>query len=127
MAGAVDEGVGGSAGLSSCLRIHFGNWRPRKSFLKRDRVSSLKPFLSANRYVQLTSVSRGHHECDGFGTSIFVHALILRGLAASGYSHMQRKRTDSLDPRKKPRQRRSRVTVETIFEATIQALLANGW
>ena len=57
---------------------------------------------------------------------MFAHALILRGLAASGYSHMQRKRTDSLDPRKKPRQRRSRVTVETIFEATIQVLLANG-
>lgn len=39
---------------------------------------------------------------------------------------MKRKRTDSLDPRKKPRQRRSRVTVESIFEATIQVLLANG-
>ena len=52
--------------------------------------------------------------------------VILRGLAASGYSHMKRKRTDSLDPRKKPRQRRSHVTVESIFEATIQVLLANG-
>lgn len=39
---------------------------------------------------------------------------------------MKRQRTDSLDPRKKPSQRRSRVTVESIFEATIQVLLANG-
>jgi AcrR family transcriptional regulator len=52
--------------------------------------------------------------------------VILRELSASSYSHMKRKRNDSLDPRKKPRQRRSRVTVESIFEATIQVLLANG-
>ncbi len=39
---------------------------------------------------------------------------------------MKRNRTDSLDPRKKPRQRRSHVTVDSIFEATIQVLLANG-
>lgn len=39
---------------------------------------------------------------------------------------MKRKRTDSLDPRKKPRQKRSRVTLDSIFEATIQVLLANG-
>jgi AcrR family transcriptional regulator len=39
---------------------------------------------------------------------------------------MKRKRTDSLNPRKKPQQRRSRVTIDAIFEATIQVLLANG-
>ena len=39
---------------------------------------------------------------------------------------MKRKRTESLNPRKKPQQRRSRVTIETIFEAAIQVLLANG-
>lgn len=39
---------------------------------------------------------------------------------------MKRKRTDSLNPRKKPQQRRSRVTIDSIFEATIQVLLANG-
>ena len=39
---------------------------------------------------------------------------------------MQRKRTDSLNPRKKPKQQRSRVTIDTIFEAAIQVLLANG-
>lgn len=39
---------------------------------------------------------------------------------------MKRKRTDSLKPRKKPQQRRSRVTIDSIFEATIQVLLANG-
>ena len=39
---------------------------------------------------------------------------------------MKRRRTDSLDPRKKPSQRRSHVTVESIFDATIQVLLANG-
>jgi AcrR family transcriptional regulator len=50
----------------------------------------------------------------------------LCGLAAIGYSHMKRKRRDSLDPRKKPSQRRSRVTVDSIFEATIQVLLARG-
>lgn len=39
---------------------------------------------------------------------------------------MARNRTESLSPRKKPQQRRSRVTIDTIFEATIQVLLANG-
>jgi AcrR family transcriptional regulator len=39
---------------------------------------------------------------------------------------MSRNRTESLQPRKKPQQRRSRVTIDTIFEATIQVLLANG-
>ena len=42
------------------------------------------------------------------------------------YSHMNRIRSESLSPRKRPKQRRSRVTIETIFEATIQVLLANG-
>jgi AcrR family transcriptional regulator len=39
---------------------------------------------------------------------------------------MNRKRAESLSPRKRPKQRRSRVTIDTIFEATIQVLLANG-
>ena len=39
---------------------------------------------------------------------------------------MNRKRSESLSPRKRPKQRRSRVTIETIFEATIKVLLANG-
>jgi AcrR family transcriptional regulator len=39
---------------------------------------------------------------------------------------MKRIRADSLSPRKKPQQRRSRVTIDTIFEATIQVLLADG-
>ena len=39
---------------------------------------------------------------------------------------MNRNRAESLNPRKKPQQRRSRVTIDTIFEATIQVLLANG-
>lgn len=39
---------------------------------------------------------------------------------------MKRKRTSSLDPRKKPQQRRSRVTIDSIFDATIQVLIANG-
>ncbi len=39
---------------------------------------------------------------------------------------MKRNRTESLSPRKKPQQRRSHVTIDTIFEATIQVLLANG-
>ena len=39
---------------------------------------------------------------------------------------MKRKRSESLNPRKRPQQRRSRVTIDTIFEATIQVLLANG-
>lgn len=40
---------------------------------------------------------------------------------------MKRNRTVSLNPRKKPQQRRSRDTIDTIFEATIQVLLANGF
>lgn len=40
---------------------------------------------------------------------------------------MKRNRTASLNPRKKPQQRRSRATIDTIFEATIQVLLANGF
>jgi AcrR family transcriptional regulator len=39
---------------------------------------------------------------------------------------MKRDRSESLNPRKRPQQRRSRVTIDTIFEATIQVLLANG-
>ena len=39
---------------------------------------------------------------------------------------MKRNRADSLSPRKKPQQRRSRVTIDTILEATIQVLLAEG-
>jgi AcrR family transcriptional regulator len=39
---------------------------------------------------------------------------------------MKRKRTESLNPRKKPQQRRAHVTIDTIFEATIQVLLASG-
>jgi AcrR family transcriptional regulator len=39
---------------------------------------------------------------------------------------MKRNRIESLTPRKKPQQQRSRVTIDTIFEATIQVLLANG-
>jgi AcrR family transcriptional regulator len=39
---------------------------------------------------------------------------------------MKFEQTESLNPRKKPRQRRSRVTIDVIFEATIQVLLANG-
>jgi AcrR family transcriptional regulator len=39
---------------------------------------------------------------------------------------MKRSRSESLNPRKRPQQRRSRVTIDTIFEATIQVLLANG-
>ncbi len=39
---------------------------------------------------------------------------------------MKRKRSTSLNPRKKPKQRRSRITIDSIFEATIQVLLANG-
>jgi AcrR family transcriptional regulator len=40
---------------------------------------------------------------------------------------MKRSSTASLSPRKKPQQRRSRDTIETIFEAAIQVLLANGF
>jgi AcrR family transcriptional regulator len=40
---------------------------------------------------------------------------------------MKRNRTTSLNPRKKPQQRRSRATIDTIFEAAIQVLLANGF
>jgi AcrR family transcriptional regulator len=39
---------------------------------------------------------------------------------------MTRNRSESLNPRKRPQQRRSRVTIDAIFEATIQVLLANG-
>lgn len=39
---------------------------------------------------------------------------------------MKRNRTESLAPRKKPQQRRSRVTIDTLFEAAIQVLLAHG-
>jgi AcrR family transcriptional regulator len=39
---------------------------------------------------------------------------------------MKRNRAESLNPRKKPQQRRSRVTIDTILEATIQVLLADG-
>ena len=51
---------------------------------------------------------------------------ILGRSASLDYSHMKRKRAASLNPRKKPQQRRSRVTIDSIFEATIQVLLANG-
>jgi AcrR family transcriptional regulator len=40
---------------------------------------------------------------------------------------MNRQRPASLSPRKQPRQRRSTITVDAIFEATIQVLLANGF
>lgn len=40
---------------------------------------------------------------------------------------MRRNAAGSLNPRKKPQQRRSRATIDTIFEATIQVLLANGF
>ena len=39
---------------------------------------------------------------------------------------MSRSRAESLNPRKRPQQLRSRVTIDTIFEAAIQVLLANG-
>jgi AcrR family transcriptional regulator len=39
---------------------------------------------------------------------------------------MKHERTESLSPRKRPQQQRSRVTNDAIFEATIQVLLANG-
>jgi AcrR family transcriptional regulator len=39
---------------------------------------------------------------------------------------MKRDRAGSLSPRKKPQQRRSQVTIDAIFEATIQVLLAGG-
>ena len=39
---------------------------------------------------------------------------------------MNRSQAESLNPRKRPQQRRSRVTIDSIFEATIQVLLANG-
>jgi AcrR family transcriptional regulator len=51
---------------------------------------------------------------------------ILRKAASRDYSHMKRERAESLNPRKKPQQRRSRATIDTIFEAAIQFLLANG-
>lgn len=40
---------------------------------------------------------------------------------------MERANGNPLSPRKKPAQRRSAVTVDTIFEATIQVLLALGY
>ena len=40
---------------------------------------------------------------------------------------MKRGQAASLNPRKNPQQRRSRDTIDTIFEATIQVLLANGF
>jgi len=40
---------------------------------------------------------------------------------------MKRSRTESLALRKKPQQRRSQATIDTIFEATIQVLLASGF
>jgi AcrR family transcriptional regulator len=40
---------------------------------------------------------------------------------------MKRNRAVSLNPRKEPQQRRSRDTIDAIFEATIQVLLANGF
>lgn len=40
---------------------------------------------------------------------------------------MKRNRSASLSPRKKPQQRRSHATIDTIFEAAIQVLLANGF
>src|SRR5687767_2940785 len=52
---------------------------------------------------------------------------ILRKSTRLYYSHMKRSSTASLSPRKKPQQRRSRDTIETIFEAAIQVLLANGF
>ena len=39
---------------------------------------------------------------------------------------MRRNRTESLNPRKRPQQQRSRVTIDAIFDATIQVLLTNG-
>jgi AcrR family transcriptional regulator len=39
---------------------------------------------------------------------------------------MKRNRADVLGPRKKPQQRRSHVTLDSLFEATIQVLLAHG-
>lgn len=41
-------------------------------------------------------------------------------------SHMARNRADPLSPRKKPQQERSRVTIDAIFDAAIQLLLAGG-
>src|SRR5688572_14348953 len=51
---------------------------------------------------------------------------ILRKSASREYSHMTRNQAESLNPRKMPQQRRARVTIDTIFEATIQVLLVNG-
>src|SRR3954469_21497877 len=52
---------------------------------------------------------------------------ILRNRLLLGYSHMGQRHSESLKPRKKPRQQRATVTVDTIFEATIQVLLAHGF
>lgn len=51
----------------------------------------------------------------------------MRKLTSPHYSHMKRNQSASLSPRKKPQQQRSRHTIDTIFEATIQVLLANGF
>ncbi len=51
---------------------------------------------------------------------------ILRKQASPDYSHMKRSRSESLNPRKRPQQRRSQDTVDIIFEASIQVLLAQG-
>lgn len=40
---------------------------------------------------------------------------------------MKRNRTESLAARKRPQQRRSQLTIDAIFEATIQVLLAHGF
>lgn len=42
------------------------------------------------------------------------------------YSHLAPARSRSLSPRKTPRQRRAAVTVDVIFEATLQLLVADG-
>jgi AcrR family transcriptional regulator len=53
------------------------------------------------------------------------HSLIDRD--AEQHSHMKSTTARSLKPRKTPAQRRSAVTVDVIFEATIQVLLAHGF
>jgi AcrR family transcriptional regulator len=52
---------------------------------------------------------------------------ILHTSATGDSSPMKRHRTDPLSLRKKPQQERSRATIDVIFEATIQILLANGF
>jgi AcrR family transcriptional regulator len=51
---------------------------------------------------------------------------ILRATISRDNSHMKRTAAESLSPRKRPQQQRSRVTIDAIFEATIQVLLATG-